>query len=154
MSGKRCSRCGITKPVDRFYNDCTQKDGKTRRCQDCAKVVSKTWRETDSGRAREKWRAASRKYDRGTGLFRKYGIDDSDYERILKSQGGRCAVCKVLAENSKGRNPGRLVVDHDHVSGLVRGLICSPCNTGLGLLGDDPLKLEAAVLYLKKRAAL
>ena len=71
----------------------------------------------------------------------KYGIEPADYDAILARQGGRCAIC--------GSEPARLLhVDHCHRTGKVRGLLCSPCNTGLGHFKDDPERLNRAVVYL------
>lgn len=73
-----------------------------------------------------------------------YGITLTQYNQMLAAQDGVCAICKVP------HHPERpLVVDHDHDSGEVRGLLCSECNTGLGLLGDNPDTLLAASAYLE-----
>ncbi len=56
----------------------------------------------------------------------------------------RCAIC-VRPPYPAG---SRLVVDHDHGTGHVRALLCSPCNAALGLMGDRPERLEAAARYL------
>lgn len=58
----------------------------------------------------------------------RYGITVADYDRMLSAQGGRCAICKT--DKSLGR--GRFHVDHDHVTGRVRGILCHLCNTALG----------------------
>jgi len=57
-------------------------------------------------------------------LRRKYGITEDQYNDLLRSQNGRCAVCNKAASSFKNR----LAVDHDHHSGLVRGLLCNFCN--------------------------
>lgn len=59
----------------------------------------------------------------------KYGLTDSLYDEMLTIQNGVCASCKI--------NPA-IVVDHDHSTGKVRGILCSQCNTSLGLLKEDP----------------
>ena len=60
---------------------------------------------------------------------------------LLEAQGGRCAIC--------GDQQGmELVPDHDHLSGRPRGLLCSTCNLGLGMLADDPERLRAAIVYV------
>jgi hypothetical protein len=81
-------------------------------------------------------------------LTRKYGITLGEYEALLESQGGVCAICgePELAANQYGPLP--LAVDHCHGSGAVRGLLCSGCNTGLGKFRDDPELLRAASRYL------
>jgi len=80
-------------------------------------------------------------------MKREYGIAREEYEALLKRQNGRCAICKRLPGWEKKKK--RLSVDHDHVSGAVRGLLCGTCNTGLGHLGDDVLTLESALEYLR-----
>jgi hypothetical protein len=58
----------------------------------------------------------------------KYKLSPADYYALFELQGGRCAICHVTPEEM-GR---RLAVDHNHLTGEVRGLLCSPCNSGLG----------------------
>ena len=74
-----------------------------------------------------------------------YGITIEDYRALELAQNGRCAIC---GGPPTGR--GRLHLDHDHVTGRVRGLLCSACNTGLGGLKDDPSLLHAAIDYLER----
>lgn len=57
-----------------------------------------------------------------------------------RAQGGRCLLCGEVKP---------LAVDHDHVTGAVRGLLCKGCNTGIGLLREDPMLLRAAARYLE-----
>jgi hypothetical protein len=74
-----------------------------------------------------------------------YGISTSRFEEICVSQGHMCAICrKPEAEN----HHGRLAVDHDHKTGLVRGLLCHNCNRALGLMQDSAGLLRAAADYL------
>ena len=61
---------------------------------------------------------------------------------MFAKQDGRCAIC-CREQDSK-----RLAVDHDHHTGQVRGLLCSDCNRGIGLLQDNALNLLAAYHYL------
>ena len=73
-----------------------------------------------------------------------YGITNSDYEVLLQKQNGVCAIC-----GNKNKAGKRLVVDHDHKSGVVRGLLCNTCNIGIGNLRDDPSILQKALAYLR-----
>ena len=78
--------------------------------------------------------------------YRKFGITLDDYNRILKSQNNRCAICN-------GTETGRIAskyfaVDHCHTTGKVRGLLCNHCNTGIGHMKDDIELLEKAIAYL------
>lgn len=80
-------------------------------------------------------------------LKRHYGLSLEDYQQMLASQGGGCAIC--ASPHSKRPKMPRLVVDHDHKTGKVRGLLCSPCNVALGMLGDNLDLLTKAREYLK-----
>lgn len=77
-------------------------------------------------------------------LKRLYGITRDDYNHILLSQDGGCAIC---GKQSPPRR-GRLAVDHDHVTGQIRGLLCSKCNQAIGLLSEQPALLRKAAQYL------
>lgn len=79
-------------------------------------------------------------------LRHKYGIGTDEYYQMLAAQDGKCAVCK---QAPRGRR--RLFVDHDHVTGAVRGLLCGGCNSGLGFFKDSAANLAAAIDYLKKK---
>jgi hypothetical protein len=87
---------------------------------------------------------------RACNLRTKYGLSIDAYASLLKSQKGRCAVCGTLDPQSRnGANrPGEFAVDHDHETGEIRGLLCNPCNTGLGLFKEDPKRLKKAARYL------
>ena len=75
---------------------------------------------------------------------RVYGISVEALLAMEEAQAGRCAICERVAN---------LVVDHDHVSGQVRGLLCGQCNSGLGLFGDDIQRLAKAIAYLSEQAS-
>jgi len=81
-------------------------------------------------------------YERAYLLRKLYGMTVEEYDERLASQGGGCAIC--------GAKPGRrsLPVDHDHETGLVRGILCTDCNTALGSFDDDPALLLRAIEYL------
>jgi Recombination endonuclease VII len=72
---------------------------------------------------------------------RQYGISAAEYDALLKKQNGACAVCRR-------RSKERLCVDHCHLTGMIRGLLCRRCNLALGILKDDQGSLIAAVAYL------
>jgi len=79
--------------------------------------------------------------------IRRFGLSLDAYQTLLQVQNGRCAICGRLPEEQRGRSV--LSVDHDHVAGRVRGLLCNNCNRGLGLLGDTFERIEAACKYLR-----
>lgn len=89
---------------------------------------------------------AARNPDRNKAYQRKYkyGITQEEFDALLVSQDGRCAICRVLLEKA--------VVDHDHDTGRVRGLLCWNCNVALGHMRDDPDTLARAIAYLERAA--
>ncbi len=78
--------------------------------------------------------------------LRFYGMTPADYALMLKAQNDKCAICGRL----NGSQKRRLCVDHHHGSKLVRGLLCGSCNTGIGLLQEQPNLLRAAANYLER----
>lgn len=71
------------------------------------------------------------------------------YGEQVEKHGAVCRICgRGPAELGSGRGHGRLHLDHDHVTGRVRGLLCNNHNRGLGYFGDDVTHLLAAVEYL------
>lgn len=85
----------------------------------------------------------TRQQSRNNYLRKAYKITQAVWDALYDQQDGRCAIC--------GRDDRDLVVDHNHGDGTIRGLLCSNCNTGIGLLGDDPDVLDAAAEYLHSR---
>jgi len=81
----------------------------------------------------------------------KWGLTESEYEKLYESQDGVCAICN-LPETALGSNKNssvkRLSVDHNHKTGTIRGLLCGNCNTGIGLLQDSVENLQKAIDYL------
>ena len=95
-----------------------------------------------------RWRAANPERSRRSRLKKKYNISELDYQKLLQLQNGVCAICK--------KPPGKiwLSVDHDHVTGKVRGLLHNSCNAAIGLLDDDPYTIEQALSYILKHRNL
>lgn len=91
-------------------------------------------------------------YQRDWHLRTKFGITLDQYNAMLEAQGGVCATCKSdeVFINPKTGEPQDLCVDHDHETGVVRGLLCVGCNRGIGYFRDSPEKLKAAADYLER----
>ena len=70
-----------------------------------------------------------------------YGLTLDQYRELVNKYGARCPVCTK-------QPPDRLVVDHDHKTGQVRGLLCSECNLALGKLKDDPMAIRRLMTYV------
>lgn len=73
----------------------------------------------------------------------KYGMTREEWMTLYDRQNGGCAIC-----GGPGFAPNFLVVDHDHVTSRIRGLLCDPCNRGISLLKDRPDLLRSAAEYL------
>ena len=78
-------------------------------------------------------------------LLSKYKLTLHQYDQLLKSQGGKCAIC---GSTGSGSDKDKFVVDHDHETSQVRGLLCWPCNIGLGMFKDKPELINKVVDYL------
>ncbi len=125
-----------------------------------ARERSKRWRErnpdaekkrdkTSRKISRDKWKAKNPTYHRQWHLKSKFGLSESDYNRLADSQGFMCAICRKGEGEENGNR--LLAIDHCHETGLLRGLLCDSCNRGLGLLGDTLSRLQDALHYLKSR---
>ena len=119
---KQCRSCGVEKPLSEYF---------VRR---------------DTGKHRNDCIQCQRDKKNAKQYATMYGITLSDYDKLFEEQGGTCALC-YLPQHDPRKN--RLCVDHDHVTGEVRGLLCSNCNVGLGLLKDDERILINAIRYLR-----
>jgi hypothetical protein len=118
-------------------------------CAICGPAVPLVIRGTRSGwrgvRCRANYLAGKRTPDqrRRSAIKQKYGLAPAELDAMLRSQDSRCAICKLPPAVGK-----RLVIDHDHATLEVRGLLCHRCNVGLGWMDDDPKRLLAAAHYL------
>jgi hypothetical protein len=158
MSEKCCAKCGQTKDVSEFHREPRALDGLKTYCRTCVAAYHKAYRlrpevkrrRTEANRVYRKaydQRPESRALKRNHLLKNKYGITSDDYDRMLEEQGGRCAICGTDKPQGMHR---RLNVDHDHKTGVVRGLVCYECNVGLGKFRDDTDVLRNAIRYLER----
>lgn len=85
-------------------------------------------------------------------LKRNYSITLEDYYKMEEDQEGKCKICGT-ADTSKGKGK-RLFVDHCHITGNVRGLLCHNCNAGIGHFFDNIISMEKAIQYIKESAWL
>ena len=126
-----CKKCSDNLPLNNFYFN---KNGKYKRQNVCKKCMN----------------IYDYKTDKNSKLKRAYGITLDEYEELLSKQDSKCAICGI-DNNGKYRNkPRAFAVDHCHSTGKIRGLLCSDCNTGIGLLKDNINYLQLAIKYLNK----
>lgn len=114
-------------------------------------IVTGARREQNAAYMREysrKMRAYNPDYHKGAQLKRLYGITIARYNEMLEAQGGGCAICGKAEGNEIRGKVVSLAVDHCHVTGAVRALLCSACNTALGLFNDDVALLAKAQAYV------
>src|SRR5208282_5296918 len=142
---KTCSKCKIEKEatLGNFAPRRTGKYGLRHECRSCRKDYNRE-RYTSSGK-RDKTHS-----DR---VVREHGLAPGEYEAQLAKQSGVCAICGNPEVNVIRGGQCRLAVDHHHKTGIRRGLLCVRCNTGIGLLNEDPDILMKAVVYLQIWAA-
>lgn len=154
---KKCSKCNIEKKLTEFGIQKTGKQGRKSYCKEChnaetrasdlanpekKKARSKKYREEN----KDKLKAYSHGPRKDASLKRNYGITLDDYSKMLDQQSNSCKICGIHQEELSQS----LCVDHCHITGKVRGLLCSPCNRALGSLGDDVHGLQRALNYLKE----
>ena len=156
----RRSRCNthplhkkeLQKYQSRWYKKMRRDPTRLKHRRARAIAATRAWEKRHPEKAREITQRNYKKY-RGRkldsawerSLKRLYGIDANGYAALLKSQDGKCAICKT-ARVGKGRK--RFDVDHDHRTGRVRGLLCNRCNRKPGFL-DDSVFVAPALNYLR-----
>ncbi|MGZ4508989.1 MAG: endonuclease VII domain-containing protein [Blastococcus sp.] len=124
---KWCPDCATVKPLEQFVRNATQPSGWAPYCKLC---------HNERGKQNVAKRGGSRTYH----LKRRYGITAEEADALLAAQGGLCAICRAAPA---------VHVDHDHVTGAVRALLCFNCNGGLGQFKDNPVALHAAAYYVQ-----
>lgn len=111
----------MPRPLKKACKDCGSTTRKLQlpgpRCATCLRALKKAQKRASHGR----W------------ILKTYGLTIEQYEALYEAQEGSCYICCRAKGITK-----RLAVDHDHVTGHVRGLLCSTCNKFLGHLHDDP----------------
>ena len=146
MEMKTCYKCNTDKPISEFK---LQKSGKPmNQCHACLLIHKRLYHcknKEKLNESRMKWYYANKERakltKRKNTLMRRYGLDIEQYEFMVESQNGICAIC--------GRNDSKLVIDHNHSTGKVRALLCCRCNTWLGVLEADRVWLSKAHKYLE-----
>jgi hypothetical protein len=138
---KVCKKCGILKSRSSF--DATSRQGTRGICKDCYGKFRYSQIKSDPRQYRNKLDhvliSVKKRYRQH--LFSKFGITEEDYQGMLASQNGTCAICR--------RSKARLALDHDHKTGRLRALLCWRCNMAIAIL-EDPEWLGSATSYLEE----
>lgn len=135
---KVCRICNTVKPLSQFYRDPKNADGYQSMCRRCRIEHSRRNAVINP----EMRRRASVRWQR-----KQNGWTDELVDIHMGEQVGCCAICLTDLGPSL-----RAHADHDHVTGQPRGLLCAPCNHGLGRFADNPDRLRAAADYLERYA--
>ncbi len=116
---KTCATCKNAKPVSQFYRIAKGMKGYRPHCKPCHAVKRRS----------AYLKAGGKDVPYAQLIRREYGITLDEYNTQLRTQAGRCAVCRRPETiTTKAGQPRRLAVDHDHATGALRGLLCHRCN--------------------------
>lgn len=119
IGDRRCKVCSVTKPMTEFYKDNGSVSGFRTYCKACS--------------TKEAYRGR---------LKAVFGMTTKQYNILLRMQDNACAICSTPFTKTPN-------VDHDHETGEIRALLCSPCNHGLGNFKDDSNRLAMASAYIQ-----
>lgn len=168
MEIKNCRVCGQWKPLDDFYKQAGMRDGHRNQCKVCMRAQHRDWYDRNRERSIayvKSWQGANaervkagrdrlnatpeRKRKARDAYYRRtFGITADDFDSLLGEQGGGCAICGCVPERAASFH-----LDHDHVTGEIRGILCLSCNQALGHFRDDAALLERAAEYVRRGRA-
>lgn len=133
-----CNRCKEEKALSEYHKDSRNTLGLTGICKACRCKATALW-QTEQKKNNLSFYLARRK---SNNYKQKYDLTLEEVKVLKEKQQHKCLICNCLLDN--------YVVDHDHVTGKVRGILCSPCNMGLGHFKDSIQSLQNAITYLNK----
>ncbi len=145
---QECVHCHWALPLSEFYERPSSPLGYRTICRKCIYIQTKarpSYQERSVAYAKQ-YREDNPRAMRSYYFKYKYGITMNDYDFMYADQKGCCSIC--------GKHKDSLIVDHDHVTGKVRGLLCYQCNTGIGQFQDDVDILTKAIKYIKERSTV
>lgn len=143
METKKCSSCEQILGLSEFHYSQSGSGKRKSKCKDCSAKYFQDYKKKNTESLRNKWRDASKRYHtterRRARTLKKYNLTPDGYKALFESQDGSCAICHRAIT---------LVIDHDHNTGLVRGLLCNGCNLALGYFEDDVKRMRLAIKYI------
>lgn len=161
---KFCGRCKRTLPGDGFHKSSRETDGLTNCCKQCNNARSRQRYASDpshslklSSEYRRKQRLLKQQFIAGEASsppkslewhIGQYGMSIESFCEMNERQDGRCLICRSKPDDAKGHRSNRLYIDHCHETGIVRGLLCSRCNSAIGYFDHRAELLLAAAAYL------
>lgn len=143
MKVKQCKRCNAQKSRSKFFPQKGTKDGLRTICKLCTSAVAKIWRAENRERHNELIRV-SKLRQRGA------AITLAELEEMQQKQKNLCAICRQPETLVRINSKTSLSVDHCHATGVVRGLLCRRCNTGIANFDEGIDRLQAAIRYLRR----
>ena len=149
---KECAKCHWALPKSEFNKSKVSADRIHTWCKLCVKEYRKTWHERNKERENAQnraWGNVNKKLRSKlarTRRLRMYGLTEEEYNALLESQDGKCAICGLPQLESNWS----FCVDHCHKTDKVRGLLCFNCNTTLGKVSDSTQILFNAIEYLER----
>lgn len=153
---KQCAHCKEMKSIDSFHKRNKSKDGAHPYCKVCTASKNKEWfsnnKEKHAATCALWYSKNKEKANRkGTDWHYKsnYGISYEEFILLAGKQQNKCAICSTTLVFT-GRGTTRAVMDHCHTTGDIRGILCSNCNQGIGLLKENIGILKSSILYLEK----
>lgn len=138
QSIKKCTKCGIEKSIKEFNMDNEKKDGLKSNCKTCRYLQSIQYKNDNSRKVRE------------GNLKVKYKLSSEKYNELLVKQNNVCCICGLPEIVVRSNQIQNLSVDHCHVTGTVRGLLCMACNVGISRFKDNIDILASAISYLQQ----
>ena len=140
---KPCRAC--TNSIKQGGSGLSYDEAGIRLCRNCSVSMTKgTYYEYNKTICKSCSHTVTAEYIRSTYKFKKYSIDQEQYNELLVKQGDACAICKTSFDDNTTTR-----IDHDHITGEVRGLLCHYCNVGLGHFKDNIEFLTESIKYLK-----
>lgn len=139
-----CRTCKIERNESDYHKQIANKTGLNYTCKFCIRERTKNWQKNNKERkaiSARRYRTKDKNRIKNVHLKCQYGITLADYNEMKISQNNKCLICNREV---------KLVVDHCHTSGKVRGLLCYRCNSALGSFKDSVNILNNAIKYLNK----
>lgn len=142
---KVCRACGEMKPFAEFTRQKASPDGHEGKCKACH--VAHSREHTLAWQARDP--EGFQRSRRLTNAALRFGVTREEVAAVLEASEYACAICGTpVRDKARPGDKARACIDHDHETGRIRGVLCDPCNNGLGRFEDDPERLIAAAHYL------